>query len=355
MVELPRLPWWLILHGIILNTRPAKSAAKYAQIWTDEGSPLLVHTKKQAILLRGLLGGARLYRRTQSGGALGHALRPAVDRQDLDQLVAEGYGRVLVVPLYPQYARSTTASVEDALAHWQQRNGNGEKLALRSLPSFPENEGYIAALATAVRRHWQQQGRALRDERLLVMSFHGIPQPALNGEIRISKSVCGRRSVWHRRWDWRNTSGDGTPPSHGLGGLPGCNRIPPRRWPGWHRQGRAVSMSFVGLRGRSSGDTGRNRHREQGRVSGGRVGGRFTTFPVSTNSRNGSRRWPIWCSRVWWTGCHKLIPAVGCSGFAGRYRSCLACCSLFQLFQLFHYSSGPRMLTVNWGSSAASS
>ncbi len=176
VVELPRLPWWLILHGIILNTRPAKSAAKYAQIWTDEGSPLLVHTKKQAILLRGLLG-ARGYigaRNLEVRWVMRYG-QPSIGSA-LDQLVAEGYGRVLVVPLYPQYARSTTASVEDALAHWQQRNGNGEKLALRSLPSFPENEGYIAALATAVRRHWQQQGRALRDERLLVMSFHGIPQ-----------------------------------------------------------------------------------------------------------------------------------------------------------------------------------
>lgn len=176
VVELPRLPWWLMLHGLILNTRPAKSAAKYAQIWTDEGSPLLVHTKKQAILLRGLLG-ARGYigaRNLEVRWAMRYG-RPSIGSA-LDQLVAEGYGRVLVVPLYPQYARSTTASVEDVLAHWQQRNGNGEKLALRSMPSFPENEGYIAALATAVRRHWQQQGRALRDECLLVMSFHGIPQ-----------------------------------------------------------------------------------------------------------------------------------------------------------------------------------
>ena len=171
VVDLPRLPWWLILHGVILRTRPAKSAEKYARIWTDEGSPLKVHTEKQAKLLRGFLGArgrpeidvswAMRYGRPSIGGAL-------------DQLVAQGFERVLVLPLYPQYAHSTTASVMDAVAAWVA--GSKSPMAVGVLPSFPEDEGYIGALAASVRKHWQTQGRAVDDDRFLLMSFHGIPR-----------------------------------------------------------------------------------------------------------------------------------------------------------------------------------
>ena len=111
VVALPRLPWWLILHGIILNTRPARSAAKYAQIWTPEGSPLKVHTERQAKLLDGLLG------------STGHpdivvtwAMRygsPSI-AATLDRLKAAGCARILVLPLYPQYAASSRASARSS-------------------------------------------------------------------------------------------------------------------------------------------------------------------------------------------------------------------------------------------------
>jgi ferrochelatase len=178
VVELPRLPWWLMLHGIILRTRPAKSAAKYAQIWLQEGSPLKVHTERQAKLLRGLLG-AQGYigpKNLDVTWAMRYG-QPAI-ATTLDRLAAQGCTRLLVVPMYPQYARSTTASLEDAIAIWQNRHG--KKMAIRSLTSFATDPGYIAALAASVKKHWEQQGRALASDRHLLMSFHGIPQRSVD-------------------------------------------------------------------------------------------------------------------------------------------------------------------------------
>lgn len=173
VVELPRLPWWLILHGIILNTRPAKSAAKYAQIWTPEGSPLKVHTEKQAKLLRGLIG-VRGLRDVEVAWAMRYG-QPSVGAT-LDGLAAAGCRRVLVVPMYPQFANSTTSSVMDAVAAWQRGNGAGKGMDIRSVRSYPGDPGYIGALAASVRRHWEQQNRAVASDRFLIMSFHGIPK-----------------------------------------------------------------------------------------------------------------------------------------------------------------------------------
>ncbi len=166
VVEIPRPIWQLILHGVILRTRPAKSAAKYASIWDREGSPLAVHTERQAKLLKGYLG--------QSGHSLviDHAMRygkPAVGDK-LDALMAAGCNRVLILPLYPQYAGSTTGSVADALAAWMCKHRSLPELRLGG--SFHSEPAYISALEKSVRLHWQRQGRAQR----LVMSFHGVPR-----------------------------------------------------------------------------------------------------------------------------------------------------------------------------------
>lgn len=166
VVEIPRLLWALILHGIILRTRPAKSAAKYASIWTPEGSPLKTWTRKQATLLAGWLG-ERGHRVT-----VRDAMRygnPPVAAQ-LDALKAEGATRVLVLQAYPQYSATTTASVIDAVNAWS--------AGVRRLPEFRfvnqyhDDPLYIDALAQSVTRHWQQNGRP--DQ--LLMSFHGIPE-----------------------------------------------------------------------------------------------------------------------------------------------------------------------------------
>jgi ferrochelatase len=145
VVELPRWLWLPILHGIVLRRRPAESARKYAKIWTAEGSPLAVHTARQAELLRTATGLPVAYAMRYGEPSIASALRklPPGPR---------------VVPLYPQYARSTTESIRDVV---------GRDVQL--VEQFHDHPGYIAALA------------ALVSDRpdVLVMSFHGLPQRAL--------------------------------------------------------------------------------------------------------------------------------------------------------------------------------
>jgi len=169
VVEIPRLLWLPILHGIILRTRPAKSARKYAGIWMKEGSPLKVWTEKQALLLAGYLG--------QRGQTVlvRHAMRygqPSIAAA-LDALRADGAERVLVLPLYPQYAAATTASVCDAVAAWMKRCRNLPEL--RFVKHYHDDPGYVGALARRVSDHWMTHGRPDR----LVLSFHGLPQRSL--------------------------------------------------------------------------------------------------------------------------------------------------------------------------------
>jgi protoporphyrin/coproporphyrin ferrochelatase len=147
VVKLPRWLWLPILYGVVLRSRPAKSAEKYAQVWTPEGSPLAVNTVRQAALLQEKLDIPVKY-----------AMRygePSI-RTSLD-----GMPDPLVIPLYPQYAESTTASVADMLPP-----------GTRMIESFHDHPAYIAALAAGVRAYWQRHGRGER----LLMSFHGLPK-----------------------------------------------------------------------------------------------------------------------------------------------------------------------------------
>ena len=169
VVEIPRAVWLPLLHGVILRTRPARSARKYATIWTPDGSPLKTWTVKQAKLLGGYLGqrGHRVLVR--------HAMRygsPSI-ASVLDEVKTAGATRVLILPLYPQYSGPTTASVFDAVAAWGQ--------TVRTLPElrfvnrFHDDRGYIDALARRVTDYWQTHGRGNR----LVLSFHGVPKRTL--------------------------------------------------------------------------------------------------------------------------------------------------------------------------------
>ena len=169
VVEIPRPIWMLILHGIILRVRPKKSAAKYASIWTEQGSPLKVWTERQAHML-----GESLQARGHKV-VVRYAMRygnPSVASQ-LEALKDEGITRVLIVPAYPQYSATTTASVFDAVYTWAAK--------VRRLPEFRflnhyhDDAGYIAALASRVRAHWAVHGQPEQ----LVMSFHGVPQRTL--------------------------------------------------------------------------------------------------------------------------------------------------------------------------------
>ena len=169
VVEIPRAVWKPILHGIILRTRPAKSAAKYQSIWTPEGSPLLVWSRKQATLLRGYLGERGHDVSVRLGMRYGN---PSI-ASELDALRAEGCTRVLVVPLYPQYSGTTTASVIDAVTAWARRARHVPEL--RFINRFHDDPGYIRALARTVHQHWQSHGRPDK----LLMSFHGVPERTL--------------------------------------------------------------------------------------------------------------------------------------------------------------------------------
>jgi len=176
VVEIPSFAWRPLLHGVVLRTRPAKSAARYAAIWTKDGSPLAIHTNKQKVLLSGALG--------QRLKALGLAADGVVVEQAmrygappigaaLDRLRGANCERILVVPLYPQYAASTTGSAIDAvaghLAHARRVPG------LRVIDTFHDDPGYIAALAANVNDYWVKHGQPEH----LVLSFHGLPRRSL--------------------------------------------------------------------------------------------------------------------------------------------------------------------------------
>lgn len=166
VVEIPKPVWLPILHGIILRTRPKQSAAKYASIWTKDGSPLALWTAKQATLLRGWLGEAG------HQVAVRHAMRygnPSIASQ-LDALKAEGVTRILILPLYPQYSGTTTASVFDAVYAWAARTRHVPEL--RFVNRYHDHPGYIDALARSIEAYWKANDQPDK----LVMSFHGVPE-----------------------------------------------------------------------------------------------------------------------------------------------------------------------------------
>ena len=176
VVEVPRLFWWPILHGIILRTRPARSAKKYAAIWTSEGSPLQVHCARQARLLKGFLGSRGVPAVVATAMRYG---QPAISSV-LDQLKAAGCRRILLLPLFPQYASSTTGSALARALEWVIAARNQPEL--RAVRSFADHAGYIEALAQSVRKHWMTHGQPASSYRL-VISFHGLPMSMVeNGD-----------------------------------------------------------------------------------------------------------------------------------------------------------------------------
>jgi ferrochelatase len=171
VVEIPRALWWVILNGFVLTTRPKASAQRYAQVWLGEGSPLKVHTERQAKLLRGYLG-----ERLKFPLVVDYAMRygqPSI-ADKLAQLRAQNCDRILLLPLYPQYSASTTATAFDRVFAClaQMRN----QPAVRTVRHFHDHPGYIGALAQNIRDCWMKSGRPDR----LIMSFHGVPRFTLD-------------------------------------------------------------------------------------------------------------------------------------------------------------------------------
>ena len=167
VVEIPRMVWKPILHGVILRTRPRKSAHAYSQVWTEAGSPLAAITAAQA---RGLQ--ARLGDTAQVGWAMRYG-RPAL-AAELARLQADGCDRILVAPLYPQYSAATTATVIDATG--DALKGVRWHPALRTLPPYYDDPAYIAALHDDMVR---QLGGLDFVPEVLLLSFHGMPQRTL--------------------------------------------------------------------------------------------------------------------------------------------------------------------------------
>jgi ferrochelatase len=170
VVEIPRIIWWCILNLVILNIRPRKSAAKYALIWSNEGSPLLVHTQKQAQLLQQTLSNhfatAVMVEPGMSYGS------PSI-ASAMKKLRAQNCTRILLLPLFPQYAASSTGSAFDAV--WNNLIHSRNMPEIRSVRGYHDHPAYIAALAQSIRQHWEQHGRAQK----LLMSFHGLPKYSL--------------------------------------------------------------------------------------------------------------------------------------------------------------------------------
>ncbi|MEK0419224.1 MAG: hypothetical protein RI949_3230 [Pseudomonadota bacterium] len=169
VVEIPPAVWWPILHGIILRTRPAKSAAKYATIWTPQGSPLVTGTDRLAQGVASALTAAGKPWVVEFAMRYGN---PSVASR-LTRLREAGATRILILPLYPQYSAATTASIFDAVSQWS--------LKARWVPEFRfvhqyhDHPAYIQALERSVRSHWNREGRSP----LLVMTFHGLPERSL--------------------------------------------------------------------------------------------------------------------------------------------------------------------------------
>lgn len=163
VVQLSRWLWCPLLHFVILPLRSPKVARKYAQVWLPGGSPLAVHTAALADAVRERLPGRRVQ----------HAMRygePSIAAA-LGALRAEGVRSIRVLPLYPQYSTTTTASVADAIAK------HGKGLQVSMLPDYHRDARWAAAVADSIRAHWAAHGRGER----LLLSFHGIPQRLVDG------------------------------------------------------------------------------------------------------------------------------------------------------------------------------
>ncbi|MCS7101314.1 MAG: ferrochelatase [Burkholderiaceae bacterium] len=173
VVEIPPLLWRPLL-ALILAVRPAKSAAKYATIWTEEGSPLIVHTRRQATLLRGYLGERGLD--VEVAWAMRYG-EPSIGAA-LSELLARRVERLLVLPMYPQYSGTTTASVFDAVS--AALSGVRNVPEVRWVKHFHDHPAYIEALKARVLAHWQRHGRAVDEGGKLLMSFHGVPRRTLD-------------------------------------------------------------------------------------------------------------------------------------------------------------------------------
>jgi ferrochelatase len=167
VIEIPRIAWLPILHGIILRTRPKKSAHAYKQVWTEEGSPLAAITRRQAEALQQLLGEEVIVDLAMRYG------NPGIGKS-IENLLALGCERILAAPLYPQYCAATTASAVDGV--FGALTAMRRQPAIRTLPPYYDDPFHLDALNASIER--QLAALDFEPQRLLV-SFHGMPQRTL--------------------------------------------------------------------------------------------------------------------------------------------------------------------------------
>ncbi len=171
VVEIPKIVWLSLLHGVILRRRSPQTAKLYRSIWMQEGSPLMVYSRRISDALVSVA-------KQRFSGPLKIELamrygKPSIE-EGLNKLRQQGARRLLVLPLYPQYSATTTATAFDAVSkelrtwRWIPE--------LRTINQYHDDEGYIKALASSVEDHWRENGRTDGSKGLLVMSFHGLPQ-----------------------------------------------------------------------------------------------------------------------------------------------------------------------------------
>ena len=166
--------WWFILNGIILNTRPKKSAKLYQSIWDTFGSgaPLLAITQKQLSALQARFNPDKI----EITMAMRYG-KPDIE-QVINSLIAKGINKIIVLPLYPQYSRTTTASTFDVIEAMKEKNNNFPQLQL--IKDYHQYPQYINALKQSIVKHWSKYGKPQK----LIISYHGIPEIyAENGDI----------------------------------------------------------------------------------------------------------------------------------------------------------------------------
>ncbi|MBF0264171.1 MAG: ferrochelatase [Gammaproteobacteria bacterium] len=175
VVEIPKLLWMMILHGIILRVRPAKSAKAYARVWSEDGSPLMAGTKALANKLAAKFKSDFSNDSNEQLFVVDFAMRygqPSV-ASVLNKLQQNGVQKFIIVPLYPQYSGATSGSVADAvfkeLLHWRWVP------ALHLLGSYHDDDNYIDSLVKSIKTHWQKEGQPQK----LLISFHGMPKGTL--------------------------------------------------------------------------------------------------------------------------------------------------------------------------------
>ncbi|QJR14699.1 ferrochelatase [Usitatibacter palustris] len=170
VVQIPPVLWWPILNFLVLPFRGGTSAEKYKQVWTPDGSPLRVYLERQAQMLKGYMG-ERLKVAIPVVAAMRYG-KPSI-AAGMAELKERNCKRLLVLPLYPQYSASTTASVEDALAKAQKYHPFGR---VHVVQDFHDNAGYVKAVAKNINDYWMKHGRPDR----LVLSFHGLPKAMID-------------------------------------------------------------------------------------------------------------------------------------------------------------------------------